>query len=444
MERNSVSKNINIKWRECLAITIAKNDFPTWFYETLLEASNAISVSHEGLYHYLLSTVNYSLLHADVHVDGMEWKEPVLLWNLVISVSGSRKTLIYKICTKLMNDAFKLLAERDNIEITQWEFKDGSVERIGVALEKNKGKISLNQDEAARYINISSNGSTNRNSKEASVEMLFLEGWNASELIHQTVSGTNYHIERSGILAGGFTQPDIGLAFLKDSARSSTGFAQRFAFHFIDSKHLKLSELSSINEEFKSAMIEDVLYPLLRLSNIRGNGVMKYIVKKSTDAYQKFETFHDNMSSVKQQLSENYVSGYDVICSYIGKMDAKVLREAAILTELLPRLKKSLDKRNQPEVKKDTITDVSDEDTRENVDIDSGVDSEVICTKDLDQQAPLTVEVNDDFHELEDSPVADSQIDICDDFKHDMHDEVCTKYRIYNTQFYLITIIKNM
>ena len=342
MDKSGVSKNNSTKWQECMNIDINSDDFPDWFYECLLDASNAISVSHEAIYHMLVSTVNYSMLHSDVVIDGMDWREPVLLWNLIVASSGSRKTLIHKTCSQLMDEAVAILERRDQICIKQWEFKDGSVERIGTCMKENFGKLSILQDEAGRFINISSSGSSSKVSKEATMEMLLLEAYNAAKLVHQTVSATNYCIDRSGLIAGGFTQPDIGLSLLKDGVRSATGFAQRFAFHFVPSKYLPLGELTCVDLNFKSAIVEDVLYPLLRASFIRGEGVLNYILLLGSEAYTRFELFHDEFTLVEKRLSSTMRTSHDVICSYIGKMNGKVLREAAILTELLPRLKKSL------------------------------------------------------------------------------------------------------
>ena len=215
MDKSTSNRNMSVNWQECLAEKIPKEDFPDWFYATLMDASNAISVSHEGLYHYLVSTVNYAMLHADVHLDSMEWKEPVLIWNLIISVSGSRKTLIYKTFTQLMNDAIDMLEKNDNVKINQWTFQEGSVERIGLSMSENFGKMSFMKDEAARILNLSSNGNSNKTSKEGQQDMLILDTYNGSRLQHQTVTGTNYRIERSGLLVGGFTQPEIGIGLLK-------------------------------------------------------------------------------------------------------------------------------------------------------------------------------------------------------------------------------------
>ena len=132
---------------------------------------------------------------------------------------------------------------------------------------------------------------------------------------------------------------------LQDGVKSSTGFTQRFSFHFLASKHLSLSELKCIDVDFKNGIVEDVLYPLLRDSTQRKYEVKNYFLKKDTEAYDLFNSFHDDIGLITDRLSTNYVSGYDNLCSYIGKMCGKALREAAVLTELLPRLKRSLEKR---------------------------------------------------------------------------------------------------
>ena len=150
MERQKNDKNISVRWDSCIGVKIDQEAFPPWFFETILDVSNSISVSHESLYHFLVSTLNYCLLHSDISLEDKDWSEPVLVWNLVIAVSGSRKTLIYKECTKLLKDAENMLRELDNVEIKQMHFNEGTVERVGTIMEENLGKLSILQDEASR------------------------------------------------------------------------------------------------------------------------------------------------------------------------------------------------------------------------------------------------------------------------------------------------------
>ena len=106
---------------------------------------------------------------------------------------------------------------------------------------------------------------------------------------------------------------------MKDQSKASIGFPQRFSIHFVEGKHLSLRELSTINPDLKNALTEDVLYPLMRESILRESEVMQYIIKKNSEAYHLFETFHDELNIIKKKLSSTYVTGFDVICSYIGK-----------------------------------------------------------------------------------------------------------------------------
>ena len=199
-----------------------------------------------------------------------------------------------------------------------------------------------------RYLNGNSCGGSSKG-KDGGFDQLLLDGYNGTEMQHQTVTGTNYKIKRSGLVAGGFTQPEVGMGFLKDNSKAACGFAQRFNFHFCESKHLDLEELTRINQDFKSAMVEDVMYPLLKMSNERGEEVMNYILRYDSAAYKIFQKFHNDNRKTLRRLSEPYVSGHDTVCAYIGKMEGKAMRESAVLTELLGRLKFSLDKRRSNE-----------------------------------------------------------------------------------------------
>ena len=175
------------------------------------------------------------------------------------------------------------------------------------------------------------------------MELTLLEGYNGGKIRHQTVGCTNYNIKKIGIVSGGFTQPEIGMAFIKESTKTITGYAQRHNFHFINSKNNKLRGLKVINPQFKKGIIEDVLYPLLKDSTLRGSLVKKYMLIFDSEAFLIFEQFHDEFIDIKEKLQAKLLPGYDIVLSYIGKMYGKVVRESAILTELLPRLKKSLE-----------------------------------------------------------------------------------------------------
>ena len=343
MDKGRSSNNLSVRWKECIGIKIEEDCFPQWFLNELLNAADSISVSHEALFHHIVSSVNYTMLHSEVSIENKEWIEPVILWNLVIAMSGSRKTVIYKICSNMLKEAVEMLERNDGLVVKQFHFNDGSVEKIGLIMKDNTGKLSILQDEAARHI-MSSSACMGKKMSESSFEMLLLEAYNGGELLHQTVGSTNYKIERAGLIAGGFTQPELGMGFIKDSNRSATGYPQRFNFHFVQTKHLELRQLCSMSEVFKSGLVRDVMYPLLKDSNLRGHKVKQYILANNSEAFCMFDDYFNEMRRVKNRLSAIFLPGYDTVCSYIGKMDGKILRESAILTELLPRLHASLNK----------------------------------------------------------------------------------------------------
>ena len=145
MEKFTAAKNFTERWQKCLQVKLDLDCFPKWFSDELITASNAISVSHEALYHFLVSTTNYCMLHSEVIMEDMEWREPIQLWNLIIASSGSKKSVVYKLFTDMLEDAVKMLQKRDNIEIKQFNFNDGTVEKIGTILNENFGKLSLLQ-----------------------------------------------------------------------------------------------------------------------------------------------------------------------------------------------------------------------------------------------------------------------------------------------------------
>ena len=102
-----------------------------------------------------------------------------------------------------------MLRDNDKIHIKQWYFSEGSVEKIGTILKGNFGKLSVLLDEAAKKLNLSAGGVSKKSPKECSLEYLLLETWNASSLLHRPLNGANYEIEVSGLVVGGFTQPEI-------------------------------------------------------------------------------------------------------------------------------------------------------------------------------------------------------------------------------------------
>ena len=414
MEKTGIKKNMSLKCQDVMTVKVDECAYPGWLLKELVAASDSISVSHEALFHFLISTVNYTLLHSDVLIENMDWKEPVLVWNLIIGASGSRKTLVYKTCMDMLDEAIEMLEKKDKISVSQYQFNEGSVEKIGMMMKANDGKICMLQEEAARYISLNSGSSSGKGPKDASFEMLLLLTYGGGKLSHHTMGGTNYELKRSGFLAGGFTQPEVGTNFLADQAKSATGYPQRYNFHYIQSKHLDLCKLSAINPKFKEGIVKDVLYPLLKDSCLRKCGVKKYILKENSIAYILFEDFHDNLCAIKKRLSTGYIYGYDTVCSYIGKLDGKVLRESAVLTELIARLSYSLGIYDQFE--DDECTQISSrfDQTEETLTVekDSGTD----CTINEDETYEESVLSQ---NESENSTDLDHT-----SFKHEMYKEV--------------------
>ena len=78
MEKSGSAKNITVRLNECTSIKLQDENFPSWLVEALLDASNAISVAPDALLHFIISTVNYAMLHSEIHIDGMDWSEPVI------------------------------------------------------------------------------------------------------------------------------------------------------------------------------------------------------------------------------------------------------------------------------------------------------------------------------------------------------------------------------
>lgn len=343
MDKTFNVRNSSIRTTDALRIAIEEEAFPEQFLISLKQAAGALSVHHEGLFYSLVSSVNYSILHSRVHLDDAEWSEAVVVWNLIVGASGSRKSAIHSLVCELVDESIEVLKMSEDIVIKQWLFTDGSVEKLGCIMSQNHGRISMFHDEASRNINTSSGGK--KTTSECNSEAFMLETYNGKKMNHQTMGGANYEFVRCGLIGGGFTQPEVAMQFMMDGMKGATGFLQRYNIHFIKSVYVQLRSLTFIDEKFKHIMVNDVFVPLLKNSFLRGVDCQRYILKDGTKAFDIFEVFYNNIILLKERLS--MTNGLDILGAFLGKMEGKVMREACVLTEMLSRFKFAWDKLNK-------------------------------------------------------------------------------------------------
>ena len=136
-------KTVNMRFNEAVKKKIDIEAFPKKLLDDLMSASKNAGVSHEGLYHSLVSATNFGMLHSTVSVENTEWCEAVLIWNLVIQPSGTRKTMIHNFGQERLKNAVKIYEKKTGKKLPQIDFNEGSVEKMGMIMEGNFGMYNI-------------------------------------------------------------------------------------------------------------------------------------------------------------------------------------------------------------------------------------------------------------------------------------------------------------
>ena len=174
----TTEKPLDQRYLAALEHKICEKDFPPFLLSGLKQAATAMMVNHESLFVSLLAAVNNCMLHSVVSYGRTSWIEPVMVWPICASASGTRKTAVHKYVIEILDESVNMLNRDFDKDIQQWRWHEGSTEKLGTVMEETEGKIFMFQDEASRIFNSNLGNSRSGNKDQSPMEVFLLETYN--------------------------------------------------------------------------------------------------------------------------------------------------------------------------------------------------------------------------------------------------------------------------
>ena len=108
----------------------------------------ALSVPPTAMLSSLLGLSSFLLSPAVVHVDGTDWKEPVLIWESVCMPTGSGKSSLCAFITRILKEIKGKVGDPS----TPWLLDDATFEMMGKLMAQNSDRIFGLYDELTTFL----------------------------------------------------------------------------------------------------------------------------------------------------------------------------------------------------------------------------------------------------------------------------------------------------
>ena len=93
--------------------------------------------------------ISFAMSHSEVHIEGTDLVEPVLVWLSICMPTGSGKSSLWSHLTKLIEKARKKCKDSST---SIWLAGDQSFEKLGEMMHENHGKILALYDEIPMFL----------------------------------------------------------------------------------------------------------------------------------------------------------------------------------------------------------------------------------------------------------------------------------------------------
>ena len=107
----------------------------------------ALSIPPTAVLSSLIGVCGFILSPSVVHVDGTDWKEPVLIWESVCMPTGSGKSPLCSYITKLLDEVKQSVGS-----CPQWQVGDATFEKMGELMHRNSCRIFGMYDELTTFL----------------------------------------------------------------------------------------------------------------------------------------------------------------------------------------------------------------------------------------------------------------------------------------------------
>ena len=273
--------NARIENAAKLSTSRIEESMPPSLLANLKELGRTMSVSWLGILAGLWIPIQYVMEYSRAEVERTRWKEPLIVWPLMHSSSGTRKSGIYSFVKSLMN--FEDWNENDDDKsLPRYKVNETTFENLGLVMEKNGGRIIWMFDEARHFF--SQLGFYQKGTSRDETTLLSL--YDGGEWDHGTAGAksTKFTLPRTRIALGGFTQVSHIFTLFDNAEQMQSGLIPRFTVLMLEPVHTDFFDLQL--EEDDESFYENLLREKLKLiKNVhQGRQVVHQLVMSSKGA----------------------------------------------------------------------------------------------------------------------------------------------------------------
>ena len=199
----------------------------------------------------LMIIVSFLTAHSDIQVEGTLWTEPVILWLSIVMPTGSGKSSLFGYILGLLSKV-RVQCGRKGIH-PSWTVEESSFKKMGALMANNDGALLGLYDELSSFLTqINLYGSKGiSDSHDMATFLMLYNGhpWACRtgrshyvtypcacvicicwyQILFCLVTGhANFHMERTALTVGGFTQPSVARTIIEQVTGAERGFSQRF------------------------------------------------------------------------------------------------------------------------------------------------------------------------------------------------------------------------
>ena len=306
--------------------TRIEESMPPSLLANLKELGRTMSVSWLGIHAGLWIPIQYVMEYSRTEVERTRWKQPLIVWPLMHSSSGTRKSGIYRFINSVMN--FEDWGDDDE-PLPRFKVNETTFENLGIVMEKNGGRVIWMFDEARHFF--AQLGFYQKGSSRDETTLLSL--YDGGQWDHGTAGSKSakFSLPRTRIALGGLTQVAHICALFDNPEQMQSGLIPRFTVLMLEPVHTDFFDLQidEDDEKYHENLFREKLKEIK--DSHQGREVVHQLLMNSKAA-QLFGRYY---KSVKEwTILHEYELAYQDAITLVSKSLGQILRVSGLLNAL--------------------------------------------------------------------------------------------------------------
>ncbi|XP_074641217.1 uncharacterized protein LOC141898966 [Tubulanus polymorphus] len=308
---------------KCWEKEIRWNVFPTKLEEGCKFLADKMNVPDSSVLFGLLGISSYICSNAIVKVSNTMWEEPAINWLAVCTPTGSGKSTVYRLMSKVLKMIKNKVEEsRPDVKSVIWTLDDQSFEKMGALMAENNGKAFALQDELTNFLTQINIYSGSKGLLETNEFSRILQMYNGNSWTRKTVGEkANFTMETTGLSIFGMTQPSTAYSLITEKQNIDKGLTSRFLWLFPKPKFNTFEDLKCTDDDTGDVFIERLCEAFSKQVLHNGdNDVTLYRIDTDTD-----NEVSDIYDKFQQKLKSNCLAN-NLLSALYSKGKGQVLR----------------------------------------------------------------------------------------------------------------------